>query len=116
MRYFCFQIIVLILLNVFYSVEAKPIKMVPLEFREGKKQFHRVCASCHGPEGIGRGRSPKLIQKKYSVDNFSNEEITSTILNGAKSGKMPPQKRRVKKREIKEIIKYIRYLQTQQNI
>ncbi len=113
MKYFCFQIIVLSLLLVSCSATAKPDKVIPDELKEGQKQFQRVCASCHGPEGIGRGKTPKLIQKKFFMESFSNEEITTTILKGSKSRKMPPQKRRVKEGEIKEIIKYIRYLQTQ---
>jgi mono/diheme cytochrome c family protein len=116
MKYLCFKSIALSLLLVSCSATAKPDKVIPEEFMEGQKQFNRVCASCHGPEGIGGGKMPKLTQKKFSMESFPNEKITSTILKGSKSGKMPSQKRRVKEGEIKEIIKYIRYLQTKQSI
>jgi len=114
MKYLRLQNIVLILLLTSCSAPAKPsapAKMMPAEFKQGQKHFDRVCEICHGPEGAGQAGAPKLTQEKYSVANFSDEKISTTILMGSKSGKMPSQKRTVKKGEVKEIIKYIRYLQ-----
>lgn len=111
MKYRFTYIIVLICLIIACSDGAKASKEIPDEFKEGQKYFQKVCANCHGPEGIGQAGAPKLIQEKYDLKNFSNEKLTSTILMGSKSGKMPPQKLRVTEEQSKEIIKYIRYLQ-----
>lgn len=97
------------LLNISCAVE--PRKTVPEEYKAGQNYFHRECASCHGPDAMGGNRAPKLIQKIYSSDTYSNAKITKIILNGSSSGAMPAQKGKVSDEEIKEIIKYIRYSQ-----
>ncbi|HEY5691324.1 MAG TPA: cytochrome c [Cyclobacteriaceae bacterium] len=89
----------------------EPRKTVPKEFKVGQTHFHRVCANCHGPDAMGGNKAPKLVQEKYSSKNFSNGKIARTILNGSNSGSMPSQKGKVSDKEIKEIIKYLRYSQ-----
>ena len=93
------------------SCSVQPQKTVPEEFKAGQIHYHKLCGNCHGPDAMGGNRAPKLIQKIYSSDAYSNEKITNIILNGSSSGAMPAQKGKVSDEEIKEIIKYIRYSQ-----
>jgi len=102
-------ILILYLLNISCAVE--PRKTVPDEYKAGQKHFHRVCANCHGPDAMGGNKAPTLIQEKFSTDNYSNGKIEKVILNGSSSGAMPAMKEKVSDKEIKEIIKYIRYSQ-----
>jgi mono/diheme cytochrome c family protein len=102
-------IIILILLNTACAVE--PRKTVPEQYQAGQKYFHRVCANCHGADAMGGNKAPKLVQEKYSAEKFSNGKIARAILNGSTSGAMPSQKGTVSDKEIKEIIKYLRYSQ-----
>lgn len=97
-------------------VKIEPRKVVPMEFQEGQKHFHRVCAICHGADVMGGTKAPKLIQEKYFQINFPNRKIKRTILNGSTSGSMPSQKSKVSEEEIKEIIKYIRYAQKEYKV
>lgn len=93
------------------SCSVEPRKTVPENYKAGQKYFHQACAGCHGPDGMGGNRAPKLIQKIYSSGAYSNKKIARIILNGSSSGAMPAQKGKVSDEEIKEIIKYIRYSQ-----
>lgn len=93
------------------SCAVKPNKTVPEEVRAGQEHYHRACANCHGPDAMGGGGAPSLIQEKFSSANFSNMKFVRTILNGSDSGAMPSQKRKVSEQETQEIIKYIRYSQ-----
>lgn len=93
------------------SCSVEPLKTVPENFQTGQRVFHKACANCHGPDAMGDNRAPKLIQKKFIPENYSNEMIARIILNGSDSGAMPPQKNKVSQKEIKEIIKYLRHLQ-----
>ena len=93
------------------SCAVEPRKTVPEEYRAGQIFFHQVCANCHGPDAMGGNKAPKLIQKKFNSENFSNGKIARTILNGSSSGAMPSQKDKLSDKEIKQVIKYIRYSQ-----
>jgi hypothetical protein len=50
-----------------------------------------------------------MAQTEWVASNFSDMDITETILNG--TDKMPSQKKNVTPDEITEIIKYLRYSQ-----
>jgi len=54
-------------------------------------------------------KAPRLIDEEYLIDNFSDDDIRETVLNG--TDKMPPQKKNVTPDEITEIIEYLRYSQ-----
>ncbi len=94
-----------------YSCGApKPTKQVPLEFQEGQRQFHRVCSNCHNSDAMGGlTKAPSLIDEEFLKENYSDDEIRDTILNG--NGKMPSQKSQFSEEQITEIIKYLRYSQ-----
>jgi len=88
----------------------QPTLEVPPEFRAGQKFFHKVCSNCHGSDAMGKHtKAPRLIDTDYLPSEFSDHAIRGTILHG--TDKMPPQKNKVSREEIKEIIKYLRYSQ-----
>lgn len=92
------------------SCAPQPKKMVPEEFKLGQKHFHKVCSNCHGSDAMGKHtQAPRLIDTDYMGDNFTDEEIRETILDG--TDKMPSQKNKVNDEMITEIIKYLRYSQ-----
>ena len=94
----------------FASCAPKPTMEVPEEFKKGQNYFHRVCADCHGADALGKNtKAPNLIDEDYLTANFSDDDIRSTIIDGA--DKMPPQGRKVTGEEITEIIKYLRHSQ-----
>ena len=102
-----FITIILFFLN---SCTPKPTKKVPIAFESGQKHFHKVCASCHGADGMGKQtKAPGLIGPEYLPENFSDEEMYQQIIEG--SDKMPSQRNKASDSEIKEIIRYIRYSQ-----
>lgn len=111
MKKFILISLVLILNFFITSCSVKPRETVPEEYKAGQKHYHRICANCHGPDGMGGNRAPKLIQRVYSSEAYSNEMITTIILNGSNSGSMPSQKDKLSDKEIKQVIKYIRYSQ-----
>jgi len=97
------------------ACDVEPRKSVPEKYKVGQKRFHQICANCHGPDAMGGNKAPNLIQEKFTPKNFSNGKIAKTILNGSSSGAMPSQKGKVSDKEIKEIIKYLRYSQRTYN-
>ncbi|MFQ5671558.1 MAG: c-type cytochrome [Nitrospinales bacterium] len=88
----------------------QPTMDVPQEFKAGQKYFHKICSNCHGSDAMGKHtKAPRLIDTDYLPEEFSDDDIRQTILNG--TDKMPSQKNKVSKEEIEEIIKYLRYSQ-----
>ncbi|PIQ97051.1 MAG: cytochrome C-552 [Nitrospinae bacterium CG11_big_fil_rev_8_21_14_0_20_56_8] len=97
------------------SCHPQPTQKVPLEFEEGQKLFHKVCASCHGADALGKEtKAPALIDEDYISSNFSDADVRQQVVNG--SDKMPSQRARVSDGEIEEIIKYLRYSQKSANL
>ena len=92
------------------SCAPKPTKVVPAKFEPGQKYYHRVCANCHGVDGLGKQtKAPGLIGVEYLPENYSDDEIRQQIIEG--SDKMPSQRHKVSDVEINKIIKYLRYSQ-----
>ena len=88
----------------------QPTKIVPAEFKTGQNYYHRVCATCHGADALGKQtRAPGLIDPEYFSENFSDEEMYKQIIEG--SDKMRSQRSKVSDPEVAEIIKYLRYSQ-----
>jgi mono/diheme cytochrome c family protein len=93
-----------------FSCAPKPTLEVPEPYKKGQQYFHRVCSNCHGPDAMGKHtQAPSLIDEEYLANNFSDADISETVLNG--TDKMPSQKKNVTPDEINEIIKYLRYSQ-----
>ena len=92
------------------SCAPKPTLEVPEAYKKGQNIFHKICSNCHGSDGMGKHtKAPKLIDEEYLSPNFTDDDISETIING--TDKMPPQKKNVSTEEITEIIKYLRYSQ-----
>lgn len=92
------------------SCAPKATKEVPGEFKPGQKIFHKVCSNCHGSDAMGKHtEAPRLIDVEYIQENFSDDEIFQTAIEGV--NKMPSQRSKVSDDELKEIIKYLRYSQ-----
>jgi len=88
----------------------EPTLEVPAEYKVGQKNFHRICANCHGPDAMGKKTpAPRLIDEEYLAPNFTDEDIRQTVIEG--TDKMPSQRAKVTDAEIGEIIKYLRYSQ-----
>ena len=88
-----------------------PKLQVPPEFKAGQTHFHTICSNCHGPDALSKGsfKAPKLIDEEYLPENFSDDDIRETIING--TDKMPSQRSKFTDEQINEIIKYLRYSQ-----
>jgi mono/diheme cytochrome c family protein len=110
MRKLRWYLILLTLLFCAVACSPQPTKEVPQDFKKGQEYFHRVCSNCHGSDGMGANtKAPKLIDTDYIENEFSNDELRETILNG--TDKMPSQKNNVNADEITGIINYLRYSQ-----
>lgn len=93
-----------------FSCAPKPTLEVPEPYKKGQQYFHRVCSNCHGSDAMGKHtQAPRLIDEEYLRNNFSDDNIKETIMDG--TDKMPSQKKNVTPDEITEIIKYLRYSQ-----
>ncbi|MFP6638491.1 MAG: cytochrome c [Nitrospinaceae bacterium] len=93
-----------------YACAPKATLEVPEAYKKGQQAFHKICSNCHGSDAMGKHtKAPKLIDAEYLANNFSDEDLRDTILNG--TDKMPPQKKNVTTEAIAEIIKYLRYSQ-----
>ena len=108
-------IFIIIMLSII-GCTIKPQKSVPEDYVAGQKYFHQVCANCHGMDAAGGNKAPTFLQEKFLPTNLTNGKIAKTILNGSSSGAMPSQKNKVNDKQIKEIIKYIRFSQREAGI
>ena len=97
------------------SCAPQPTKEVPAEFQLGQKHFHKICSNCHGSDAMGKQtKAPKLIDTDYIQENFSDDDIFQTVIEG--TDKMPSQRNKLSDGEITEIIKYLRYSQKAANL
>ena len=106
------RLIFIVSLTLFGSISCTPKATLEVRdaYQKGQKVFHKICSNCHGSDGMGKHtKAPKLIDEEYLAPNFTDDDISETILNG--TDKMPPQKKNVTAEEITEIIKYLRYSQ-----
>jgi mono/diheme cytochrome c family protein len=107
-----FKLSILILSSTIFTFSCAPKATleVPEPFKKGQQYFHKVCSNCHGSDAMGKHtQAPRLIDEEYIASNYSDADITKTILNGI--NKMPSQKKNVTPNEITQIIKYLRYSQ-----
>ena len=81
----------------------------------GQVAYGRVCASCHGDRIDGTDKGPPLIHGIYNPGHHNDESFFRAARRGVPRhhwnfGDMPPQPK-VSRRDIAEIIRYIRELQ-----
>lgn len=101
------------------SEQAKPANtpQMPATVAEGEKLFHSYCAGCHGEKAAGTTRGPSFLSPIYKPDHHGDESFVFAAMNGVRShhwnfGDMPPVPG-VSPGEVRKIIGYVRWLQTQ---
>jgi cytochrome c553 len=110
-----FRILSILIILFIASCAPQPTKEVPAEYQLGQKHFHKICSNCHGSDAMGKQtKAPKLIDTDYIQENFSDDDIFQTVIDG--TDKMPSQRNKLSDGEITEIIKYLRYSQKAANL
>lgn len=87
---------------------------------EGKGQFDKNCATCHGEKAAGTDHGPPFINQIYNPGHHSDEAFYYAVKNGVRQhhwpfGNMPPQPQ-VDRADVAKIIEYVRELQTANGI
>jgi mono/diheme cytochrome c family protein len=85
------------------------------EAKNGEIAFTTYCVSCHGKNAGGTDKGPSLVEQIYSPAHHSDFSFVRAITLGVPQhhwlfGGMPPQPQ-VGKREIDQIVVYLRELQ-----
>ena len=83
----------------------------------GKKIFRNNCAACHGENAVGNEKLKELVNGDISkLDLTSTKtalkkdvDLENTILRGR--GNMPSFKSIFPKKDLREVVQYIRHLQ-----
>jgi mono/diheme cytochrome c family protein len=81
----------------------------------GEAAFAAYCVSCHGKNAAGTDKGPSLVNQLYSPAHHSDFSFVRAVTLGVPQhhwlfGSMPPQPQ-VGKREIDQIVVYLRELQ-----
>jgi mono/diheme cytochrome c family protein len=93
---------------------------VPAEFQVGETKFNANCASCHGKQAAGTDHGPPLVHKIYEPNHHGDPAFQRAAANGVKAhhwefGDMP-KIGGVTPEDVDQIVKYVRWLQTQAGI
>ena len=93
---------------------------VPFSQGLGMGKFKQNCAKCHGEWAEGTSDGPPLIHNYYKPSHHDDEAFYRAALSGVRAhhwrfGNMPPVKG-INRKDIKEIISYIRWLQKQNKL
>ncbi|MFQ5851309.1 MAG: c-type cytochrome [Candidatus Binatia bacterium] len=87
-----------------------------------KQNFEHYCAQCHGMDGKGKGINatkdlpvaPRDLTDGSDLGSFTNDQITNTLTKGGAVNElspiMPPWGNTMTKKEIKELVQYVRSL------
>ncbi len=75
----------------------------------GHKVYYGYCSGCHES---GNDKVPTLREKRYLPQYTSDAQMLKSIRDG--KGNMPPQGGMLKDEDLKEGIRYIRYMQRQE--
>jgi len=92
---------------------ANPIAADEESIARGLAVYTKACASCHGPEGKGDGKSAKLLAKKPAdlslhAPHHSDGELFWKITEGKKP--MPSFKKDLKENQRWDVVNYLRKL------
>ncbi|WP_328804956.1 c-type cytochrome [Stappia albiluteola] len=87
---------------------------------EGKAEFDKVCAECHGKNAAGTDKGPPLVHDIYKPGHHADEAFLAAVRFGVRQhhwpyGNMPPQPE-VADKQIVAIIRYVRELQAANGI
>ncbi|MFQ5444263.1 MAG: c-type cytochrome [Nitrospinales bacterium] len=101
---FRLAVVVTVLWGVAACTEEPPL--VPPKYIAGHKVFFGYCSGCHGKAG---GPKPTLLEKRYLPTRFSDARMMEVVRNG--KGRMPAQGGMLRDKDIKEAVRFVRYLQ-----
>ncbi len=93
---------------------------MPAEFQVGETKFNANCAACHGKQAAGTDHGPPLVHKIYEPNHHGDPAFQRAAANGVKAhhwefGDMP-KIGGVTPEDVDQIVKYVRWLQTQAGI
>ena len=80
--------------------------LAPPNHKLGHKVYYGYCSGCHDS---GNEKIPSLREKEYLPQYTSDAQWVKSIRDG--KGGMPPQGGMLQEKDIKEAIRYIRFLQ-----
>ena len=89
----------------------------PAEIASGERLFKDNCAGCHGVRAVGSDRGPTFLSKIYAPDHHADVAFERAPQQGVRAhhwafGDMPKISG-VTPTDVREIIRYIRWLQTE---
>jgi mono/diheme cytochrome c family protein len=93
-----------------------PVAMAAGDAHHGQAIYNRYCQGCHGPDGKGGGKGfmPHVgpLARKGYIETLPDEYLEGVIEEGGemagKSAFMPSWKTTLSKRDIADVIAYIR--------
>ncbi len=93
---------------------------MPNDLAKGETLFNNNCARCHGAQGSGTNQGPPLVHKIYEPNHHADFAFQRAAAQGVRAhhwkfGDMPKIEG-VTPDDVKEIIRYIRWLQQQAGI
>ncbi len=80
--------------------------LAPPDYIRGHKVYYGYCSGCHES---GNEKVPNLRDKRFFPDKTPDSRMIKSIREGR--GKMPPQGGMLQAEDLKEVVRYIRYLQ-----
>lgn len=92
------------------------VPSIPSNLQVGNNLFDSKCSRCHGANAVGtEGSGPPLVHKIYEPNHHADGSFALAAKNGVRSHHWPfgnmPAVEGITDAEIKEVIKYVRYLQ-----
>ena len=93
---------------------------LPAEFKVGEEKFNANCSRCHGLLANGTGNGPPLVHKIYEPHHHADFAFQRAAAQGVRAhhwkfGNMPKIEN-VTPEDVRDIIKYIRWLQREAGI
>ena len=93
---------------------------LPEEMKVGEEKFNANCSKCHGLLGNGTGHGPPLVHKIYEPHHHADFAFQRAAAQGVRAhhwkfGNMPKIEN-VTPDDVRDIIKYVRWLQRQAGI
>lgn len=91
------------------------LALAPVRQGDVKTTYTRLCASCHGPEGLGDGPAVVALDPKpasFADSAFqaarSDSQLTASIASG--KGMMPGFEKQLSPEQIRALVAYVRSL------
>lgn len=89
----------------------------PAAISAGERLFKNNCAGCHGVRAVGSDRGPTFLSKIYAADHHGDVAFERAPQQGVRAhhwtfGDMPKISG-VTPEEVREIVRYIRWLQAE---